>query len=181
MGAFTFGLGISWSAAIGIGWLIAILCLIKKYDPEKKICSVSDAIKLTFSALTLWLVGSIFLSLTVQPQPYVSLAEQLAPLSDLNEIGVLVPPDDPIRLAAYEKIVTDWASPIWFSTSGPVSDANTDIEPTFVIVGTKEIPLIGLCFLSFASDFVSERGANGSVVQETPVRYTARCQDGEQG
>lgn len=175
----SFGTGLIWAVPIGIGWLLAALCLVRKYDPEKKICTVSDFVKLTFSGLTLWLVGSIYFSLSISPTRYETLVAQLAPLSDVNPDGSLTAPSDPDRLRAYEATVENWLSPVWFSTP------ELDSAPALVIVGTPDVPMGALCFIEFASDFNSNlRGGTGTLnrrISETPVRYVARCSSGESG
>lgn len=182
MVGFNFGFGLIWGASIGFGWFIAALCIAKKYDPEKKVCTVSDLIKLTFSSLTLWLCGAIFFSISVQPKQYASLVDRLVPLSDKTPNGYYYLPNDPDRRLEYERVVEEWASSAWFSDLNLA--VSYDIEPTFVIVGTPDTPMAVICNLKFSPNFTARRivgHTEGLIVSKTPVRYQAHCSEGESG
>lgn len=52
---------------IGFGWLVAIFCILKKFDKDKDgyPCLANDLVKITFSSITLVAVAGLYFSINI--------------------------------------------------------------------------------------------------------------------
>lgn len=139
--------GVIFTASICIGWAIGLICIITKFDRNQKFCFISDLIKLTFTSVTLWFSGYIFMSVTFPNMIYASstLPQRLIAFSDYSEeLRRYVPPyNDPERLSEYYSVISDWFSRTLF-----LNTTREDGSLLWVIIyGDTENPMEIRCTL----------------------------------
>lgn len=178
-----FTLGFGFVAVISVGWLIGMACIFQKYDPEKRSCTASEVVKLTFTSVTLYLAGSILIIINSRPAPTTSISGSV--LEAMLEYATLSPttgrwllPDG--NFGPLDQEIMDRANTM---VSKRLSYMRVFDKPPpgkrsgFLIVGTEAFPMNIVCIVEFPSDYDITLGSLTKYGKE----YQVSCLNGEWG